>query len=334
TLYNTNNLAAGLAAAEHLVGLQKARFGGQHLETALARGMLAIGLARSGRDLEALSAYEQAIPVLLSGFRETDTDDAIETAAAREQRLGVVLEAYIALLSHSETAGAAAESFRLADLLRGRSVQRALAASSARAAAGDPALASLVRKAQDLEKQVTAELNVLNNALKLPSDQRDDRVVKALAAEIDTLRAARDAAKRDVASRFPRFAALADPQPPNLAEMQALIGNDEALVAFLTTGAKSASERAFVWVITRTNLRWRPIDLGSTSLQDEVRALRCGLDYSLWQNASGRRRPSRRACSANSSIEGSDRGVRRRWQTQGPAEVRSLPCLHALRCAV
>jgi hypothetical protein len=210
TLYNTNNLPAGLAAAERLLVRQRERFGDQHLETALVRGMLAIGLARAGRDAEALNAFKQAIPVLLSGFRETDTDDAIETAA-REQRLGVVLEAYIALLSRSGAADATAESFRLADLLRGRYVQRALAASSARAAVGNPALAGLVRKAQDLEKQVTAELNVLNNALKLPSEQRDDKAVKALATEIEKLRAARDAANRDVASRFPKFAALADP---------------------------------------------------------------------------------------------------------------------------
>jgi CHAT domain-containing protein len=287
TLYNTNNLPSGLAAAERLLMRQRQRFGDQHLETALARGMLAIGLARSGRNAEALSAFKQAIPVLLSGFRETDTDDAIEIAA-REQRLGVVLQAYISLLSRSEAADATAESFRLADLLRGRYVQRALAASSARAAVGDPALAGLVRKAQDLEKQVTAELNVLNNALRLPTEQRDDKVVKALAAEIVKLRAARDTANREVARRFPRFAALVDPQPPNLAEAQALLRNDEALVGFLTTEAKSASERTFVWVVTSTDVRWRPIELVSTSLQDEVDALRCGLDYSLWQDASDR----------------------------------------------
>jgi tetratricopeptide (TPR) repeat protein len=71
TLYSTNNLSAGLAAAERLVVRQKGQFGDQHLETALARGMLAIGLARSERDAEALSAFKQTVPVLLSGFRET-----------------------------------------------------------------------------------------------------------------------------------------------------------------------------------------------------------------------------------------------------------------------
>src|SRR5262249_11181964 len=35
TLYNTNNIAAGIAAAECLLARQKARFGEQHVETAL-----------------------------------------------------------------------------------------------------------------------------------------------------------------------------------------------------------------------------------------------------------------------------------------------------------
>jgi CHAT domain-containing protein len=68
--------------------------------------------------------------------------------------------------------------------------------------------------------------------------------------------------------------------------VQALLRNDEALVAFLITGAKSTSERTFVWVITSADVRWRSIEVGSTSLQDEIGALRCGLDYSLWQYAS------------------------------------------------
>jgi hypothetical protein len=67
---------------------------------------------------------------------------------------------------------AAAESFRLIDTIRGRSVQRALTASSARSTAQNPALAELVRKSQDLEKQIGAQLGLLNNVLALPPEAR------------------------------------------------------------------------------------------------------------------------------------------------------------------
>src|SRR3546814_7198287 len=58
-----------------------------------------------------------------------------------------LLEGYIDLLSRLKAAPAdlnpAAEAFRIADAARARGVQRALAASAARASVGDPDLANL-----------------------------------------------------------------------------------------------------------------------------------------------------------------------------------------------
>ena len=149
-LYNTDNLAAGLSAAERLLARQGKRFGENHIETALTRGLVAIGLYRSKRDAESLREFKTAIPVLVGRSRETDEDDAT-TVAAREQRAQLVIESYIALLARMGSAAgldAAAEGFRLADSLRGQSVQRALAASSARSVAANPALAELVPRSR------------------------------------------------------------------------------------------------------------------------------------------------------------------------------------------
>jgi hypothetical protein len=118
-------------------------------------------------------------------------DDNPTTSAAREQRTQIVVEAYIALLARAApgtVADPAAESFRLVDVIRGQSVQNALTASSARSRAKTPALAELVRKAQDLEKQHGAQLGLLNNVLSLPPAERDDRVVKALQLDVDKVR--------------------------------------------------------------------------------------------------------------------------------------------------
>jgi hypothetical protein len=45
---------AGVAAAERLVARQKQRYGEQHIDTALSRGLPGIGLLKSGRDVDAL----------------------------------------------------------------------------------------------------------------------------------------------------------------------------------------------------------------------------------------------------------------------------------------
>lgn len=248
-LYNTDNLAAGLSAAERLLARQIKRYGEGHIETALTRGLVAIGLFRSKRDAEALREFKNAIPLLVARSRETDDDDAA-TVAAREQRAQFVIETYIALLAHLGPASgvdAAAEGFRLADSLRGQAVQRALTSSSARTVAANPALAGLVRKTQDLEKEIGAQLGLLNNVLSLPPDQRDEKAIKSLQAEIDKMRTARDVAKREIASKFRNYANLVEPPPPTIDDIRALLRDDEAVVSFYF-----GRDNSFVWAASKT----------------------------------------------------------------------------------
>jgi predicted nucleic acid-binding Zn-ribbon protein len=101
-------------------------------------------------------------------------------------------------------AEAAAESFRLADAARGRSVQRALAAASARAAA-NPALADLARREQDAQKQIGALQRLLSNLLSSPTDQQDAGAVKGLREQIDKLRDERARLREDLEKRFPDY---------------------------------------------------------------------------------------------------------------------------------
>jgi hypothetical protein len=48
-------------------------------------------------------------------------------------------------------------------------------------------------------------------------------------------------------------------------------------------------EETFIWVVTKTDSRWVRSELGTPSLQREVAALRCGLDYDGTWGALGSR---------------------------------------------
>ena len=114
----------------------------------------------------------------MAASRENADDDDDTVSAARSQRLQNIVEAYIALLAKTgdnATGQVSLETFALADAIRGQSVQKALSASSARSVAKDPALAELVRKEQDLGKQINAQLGALNNALSLERARRKRR---------------------------------------------------------------------------------------------------------------------------------------------------------------
>ena len=158
SLYASGQLDAGIAAAEQLVKRQVGRVGENHFDAASARGTLAIGLMRAGRDADAIREFKAAIPVMMANAQENADDEDTTLVVARSLRLQTIVESYFALLARAQgtTDAVGEETFGLADAIRGHTVQQALAASSARAAAHDPALAELVRKEQDLTKQVNA----------------------------------------------------------------------------------------------------------------------------------------------------------------------------------
>jgi CHAT domain-containing protein/tetratricopeptide (TPR) repeat protein len=276
TLYNTDNLQAGISGAERLVARQTQRFGDKHIDTALSRGLLGIGLAKSGRDADALREFRLAMPILLSRSRETDDDDAT-LAAAREQRAQIVIESYIALLARTGRAAGldpAIESFPLADAVRGQAVQRALAASAARSAAATPALADLARKVQDLDKQIGAQLGLLNNLLTMPPAERDDRALKALQADIEKMRSTRDAAKKELAGKFQNYASLIEPTPPTIEDIRALMRPDEAYLSFYF-----GREASFAWAFRKSGLvAFAAIPMTSADLDKKVRKLREALE--------------------------------------------------------
>ena len=88
---------------------------------------------------------------------------------------------------------------------------------------------------------------------------------------------------KELAAKFPDYAALSSPAPLTAEEVQAQLGADEALVLFLDTPEwKPTPEETFIWVVTKTDMRWVRSDLGTEALAREVQALRCGLDAEAW----------------------------------------------------
>ena len=52
---------------------------------------------------------------------------------------------------------------------------------------------------------------------------------------------------------------------------------------------KPTPEETFIWVVTKSDVRWVRSGLGASALKREVAALRCGLDYDGAWGAKGSR---------------------------------------------
>lgn len=257
---------------------ERQRSGDKSFNTALSRGFHAIALARKGKTSEALQAFSESLPILLSSSGAGDEDSG-STAAAREGRIRFVIEGYLRLLSRDPSvvpANVLAETFGYADILRGQSVQRALQASSARSAAKNPELAQLVRTSQDTDKKIGAAVATLNNLLSLPTSERDGKAFTDTQAEIARLQAARTLTLKDIAKKFPDYGNLVNPPAPGFADLQNVLTNDEVLLSFYFGRFDS-----FVWILGKNGpVQFRRINTTLGNLNSKVSKLREALEPS------------------------------------------------------
>jgi CHAT domain-containing protein/tetratricopeptide (TPR) repeat protein len=178
----------------------------------------------------------------------------------------------------------AAEAFEAAQWAQASDATASLAQMAARSAKGSPQLALLVRERQDLVTEWQLKDKQLIAAQSTEPANRNADAEKALAAGLVGIDARLAEIGRRLAQDFPDYAALATPAPVSITEVQAQLSPDEALVLFLDTDDrfKPSPEETFIWVVTRTDVRWVRSALGTAALTREVVALRCGLDAAAW----------------------------------------------------
>jgi CHAT domain-containing protein len=138
--------------------------------------------------------------------------------------------------------------------------------------AKDPALAELVRKEQDLGKQINAQLGALNNVL--ASNVRDENVAKATRASIDKLRTDRFKVREDINKRFPSYAELIDPKPPTVEQIKEALAPGEAMLSFYF-----GRRGSFVWAVPKDGqVAFAAINATAGDVESKVVKLREALE--------------------------------------------------------
>ena len=175
------------------------------------------------------------------------------------------------------------EMFKTAQWVQSSEAAQSLAQMAARGAAGDPKLAALARERQDLLAEWQKRDSQLNVALSQPPEKRNSAAEAENVSRLSAIDTRIKEIDQDLSANFPDYAELLSPVPISVEEVQALLGDDEALVLFLDTQELgSAPEESFIWVVTKTASRWVRSALGTEALAKEVQALRCGLDEAAW----------------------------------------------------
>ncbi len=284
-LQATNRLAEAEPLYRRALAIDEKSFGPDHPDMARDLNNLAALRAALGDWAEAARLHRRAKPIMTASGLAASQGRANFGKAVLASSAGALRAAARAVYRASPIDPAAlAEGFELAQWATQSAAAEALAQMSARFAKGAGALAALVRERQDLEALRKGEDKRLLAAIGAGNAELTAQLRASLAA-LDGDLAALDAR---LAREFPEYAALSAPKPLSLAETQALLAPDEALVVFLDLRQFGRlPEETLAWAVTRTEARWTSVSLGAAALRERVERLRCGLDASAWADPSG-----------------------------------------------
>jgi CHAT domain-containing protein len=254
------------------------------------------GLAFVQGDWQRSADYWRRSTSVTVAHAQRGTDDVGQALTGRRkgeaERLKYRFVGHVKAVHQLEGSAAAAtfagEAFQIAQWASGSEAAQSLAKMAVRAATGDPGLSLLVRERQDLVGEWQTRDQVRSAAVSQAPDKRNRA---AEAVNVDRL-AAIDARivdiDKQVTKDFRDYTALTRPQPLSIDQVQAELRADEALVLFLDTPEwPPTAEETFIWVVTKTETRWVSSSLGTKALTERVFALRCGLDYTLWNSLAG-----------------------------------------------
>jgi CHAT domain-containing protein len=262
-----------IAMLENSAKLRSANLGDANPLTGEARGVYAMALHAQGQRDAALAQFKAAMPALLAARKQVGESEDMLRIKQRQW----ILEAYLQALGEraSTDAQALAESFAIADLLRGSSTQQAVAASAARAAVNDPQLAATVRKEQDMRAELVGLYRSLQQVAGLSAEELKARGIDPaqLRARVDVLSREHEGLFADIEKRFPKYANLLDPKPPSIEQVRASLKGGEALVSILSTARSS-----FVWAVSSDKVAFHRSSLGEAQIAPLVKKLRASLD--------------------------------------------------------
>ncbi|MBM3567903.1 MAG: CHAT domain-containing protein [Alphaproteobacteria bacterium] len=241
--------------------------GDTHPTTVEARMVWGLAMVAAGRSVEGLRLMDAALPRLLSMRGEADDESGKWGATARRHRY--LIEGY--LLAGARDPARSEALFTLAERVKSRATDRAVAAGAARFAAQSAELAELIRREQDsrrLARGIHAALAKMAGTSAFAAQRPE------LQRQLEAAERERASLRRTITEKFPRYAELIDPLPPSIGRIQETLRADEALIAIY-----SGQGATLVWALAKSG---RPafalVELGSSEIERRVEAVRQAIE--------------------------------------------------------
>lgn len=205
---------------------------------------------------------QQVYPAALDAYRAAFAIMAKDSVSRAE----IVPDQIVPYLAAaSATGGNDAEMFHASQLTNSDLADRTIARVAARQAASNPALADLVRQAQDAARERDGDRVDLAAEYAKADEDRDSSREKALDEKVKLASIKADQLLAKVDQSFPQYAALAAPGPASLADVQAQLRSGEALVSFVI-----GINGSYALLVTTKGLTVKPLKVTQASLAGDI----------------------------------------------------------------
>jgi CHAT domain-containing protein/Tfp pilus assembly protein PilF len=265
----TGNYADARVRLERALAIAQAKLGARHHDTVATMINLADVDGHENKWPEALAMLRRASAAM--GRQEADRRNNDQFKRITDLDVSLV-EAVWHVADGRPDNAAKNEAFGAAQRAHETQAGAALSQMAARFGAGNDAIASVVRRQQDLKASLDSLEKHITTELGAPDGKRNDALIARLRAESARARQSFDETSAQIAREFPAYAELSNPAPLSVVQTQALLKPEEALVSFFSTNDKS-----YVFAVTREGSVWRQIPLENKAISDQVGKLRLGL---------------------------------------------------------
>ena len=168
------------------------------------------------------------------------------------------------------------DAFRASQLIGSDVAGRTVARAAARLAADDPALADLLRQAQEAQRlRDTLRIQLAAETAK-PDERRDGARERGLLAQLQAASDKADALTADIKSKFKDYANFAQPGPADLADLEQKLHRGEAFLSFVV-----GTNSTFALLATQQGLTLARLPITEAKLQADVADLRRAMQSRL-----------------------------------------------------
>ena len=260
------------------LAIKQKTLGPDHPDVATNLSALATLYDAQGRTAEALTASRAATAVLVRRGEQATNDHAGSSERERQTNRGYFQRLVRLLWTDAANTGGPSdavidEAFRAAQYAGGVETAKAVSGTMARYASGTDDLAVLVRDREDLSSRWRRLDSDLLKAVALPPDKRNPASETALRKELADVDERLTADNEKLRTTFPRFAELAEARPVHVADIQAVLGSDEAFAAFTL-----ADKESFLFVVRKQDAHFFKLDLTRAQASEIVKSLRTALE--------------------------------------------------------